>query len=354
MFYKDDYDLAQTYGAKAFEVMGKYKIAPHPHNYETWYAYTGRRNPELTKQIDERISADLAFDPDFSRALYEEYIQQGSEIEATQTAGARLSVEIDRILRLVGSASDNSSELTDSVVAVRDTLTQETSSADVVAAVDAIVNATRIMETRSQELDRRLQETKSEVEELQENLENARSEARTDGLTGIGNRKAFDETLLREMTASMEEGTPMCLLMSDIDHFKKFNDKWGHRTGDQVLRLAAACIRSNIKGRDTPTRYGGEEFAVILPNTRLEDAVILGEQIREAVRSRELVKKTSGETLGRITMSFGLAEFFPGEPLSELIERADACLYAAKHNGRDRLETERSLGAQPAAKDSTA
>jgi diguanylate cyclase len=123
--------------------------------------------------------------------------------------------------------------------------------------------------------------------------------------------------------------------MCDIDHFKKFNDSWGHQTGDQVLRLVANCLSDNVKGRDTAARYGGEEFVVLLRGTALADAARIADQIRHGVEGKKLVKKSTGDVLGTITISIGVAQFAPGETIEAVVRRADTCLYGAKHHGRN-------------------
>jgi diguanylate cyclase len=125
--------------------------------------------------------------------------------------------------------------------------------------------------------------------------------------------------------------------MTGIDHFKTFDDTYGHLTGDQVLRLVALSVKQNVKGQDMAARYGGEEFAIILPNTVLRSAVTVAEHIRRAVMSKELMKRSTGEHLGRITISIGVAMLRPGDTAQSLIGRADACLYAAKRAGRNRV-----------------
>jgi diguanylate cyclase len=122
-----------------------------------------------------------------------------------------------------------------------------------------------------------------------------------------------------------------------------FNDTWGHQTGDQVLRLVAMTLKSNIKGKDIAARYGGEEFAAVLPSTDLEGAVIVADNIRKAIQAKELLKRSTNEKLGRITASFGVALFRRGDTSASLIERADRCLYAAKHAGRNRVLSENEL-----------
>ena len=129
-------------------------------------------------------------------------------------------------------------------------------------------------------------------------------------------------------------------MMTDIDHFKRFNDSYGHLTGDQVLRLVAMSVKQNVKGQDVAARYGGEEFAVVLPNTVLRSAITVADHIRRAVMTKELMKRSTGEHLGRVTISIGVAVLKPNDTPATLIERADGCLYAAKRSGRNRVISE--------------
>jgi diguanylate cyclase len=128
--------------------------------------------------------------------------------------------------------------------------------------------------------------------------------------------------------------------MADIDHFKRFNDSFGHQIGDQVLKLVAQTLSDSLKGRDMPTRYGGEEFAVILPQTRLKDAATVADQMRTTLQKRRLVGKDSRDDYGAITLSFGVAQYRSGEHLADFLARADAALYHAKREGRNRVSTE--------------
>ncbi|HYS44946.1 MAG TPA: GGDEF domain-containing protein, partial [Rhizomicrobium sp.] len=173
-----------------------------------------------------------------------------------------------------------------------------------------------------------------QVTELRTKLADVRKESMTDPLTNIANRKAFDEAVRAAMTAA-QDGEAVSLLMCDIDHFKTFNDTWGHQTGDQVLRLVATCLSENVKGRDTAARYGGEEFAVLLRGIGLDAATRVADQIRTTVETKKLVKKSTGDILGTITISIGVAQIAPGDTVEGAVRRADACLYGAKHNGRN-------------------
>ncbi|MDQ4134617.1 MAG: GGDEF domain-containing protein, partial [Pseudomonadota bacterium] len=165
----------------------------------------------------------------------------------------------------------------------------------------------------------------------------------TDPLTGISNRKHFEEMLIKAIEHAGAHKLPLALILIDIDHFKRFNDTYGHLTGDQVLRLVGVTMRERVRSKATLARFGGEEFGVILPETSLESARSTAEQIRENVMSRELVKRSTGESLGKVTVSLGIASFRKGDTAISLLERADQCMYMAKRAGRNRTVTDAEL-----------
>jgi diguanylate cyclase len=203
--------------------------------------------------------------------------------------------------------------------------------------VESLVKSTREMRDTNKALEERLALSKTEISNLQHSLDAIRAESLTDPLTGLGNRKYFDRSIDSAVQSALASGEPLSLLMFDIDHFKSFNDSYGHLTGDQVLRLVGMSLKQTIKGQDITARYGGEEFAVVLPNTALRQALTVADHIRRAVMAKELKKKSTGEILGRVTISVGVSMLKPGDDTDSLIERADACLYAAKRNGRNRV-----------------
>lgn len=205
------------------------------------------------------------------------------------------------------------------------------------AIVESLVQSANEMQRNNKALEDRLQASRQAITQPQQNLEVVRTESLTDPLTGLSNRKFFDQSLDKLIANATEHIEPLSLVMTDIDHFKVFNDTWGHLTGDQVLRLVATAVKHNVKGQDIAARYGGEEFAVILPNTVLRSALTVAGHIRRAVMSKELMKRSTGQNLGRVTISLGVAQLHRGDTAQSLIARADACLYAAKRNGRNRV-----------------
>jgi diguanylate cyclase len=250
-------------------------------------------------------------------------------------------------MSMIDVAVGRTSSYTESLADVSDRLGSAADRDGLRAIVECLVRSTREMEQTNQSLEIRLKASKQEINQLQENLETVRNESLTDPLTGLANRKYFDQMLYQAVARSRANDEPLSLLLTDIDHFKKFNDSYGHLTGDQVLRLVAHAVRQNVKGQDLAARYGGEEFAIILPGTMQRQALTIADHIRRSVVLKELIKRSTGENLGRITISVGVATLQPGEAAPALIERADACLYAAKRNGRNCIVGECDLEAMP-------
>ena len=186
-------------------------------------------------------------------------------------------------------------------------------------------------------LEKRLADSTAEVNRLKAHLEQVRRDATTDSLTNLANRKAFDEEAAKAIAEALESGETLTMAVLDIDHFKSFNDTWGHQSGDQVIRFVASVIGRTGAPPRFAARYGGEEFAMIFPN---EDAALVTgvlEDVRVEISSRMLKRRSTNEDLGQITISAGLAELGPGDDLHRLMDRADEALYASKHAGRNRV-----------------
>ena len=183
----------------------------------------------------------------------------------------------------------------------------------------------------------RLQQSQQQMEKLRANLSDSQRLGMLDALTLLKNRHWLDANLPKEIQAATEAKEPLSLVVADVDHFKRINDSFGHAVGDEILRLFAELLSKNIKGRDTAVRFGGEEFIVILPQTPIEGAQNLGEQIRVGLQSKKWMHNKTGQPIGKVTASFGVAQLRDGEDGQTLFERADAKLYEAKAAGRNRV-----------------
>jgi diguanylate cyclase len=326
----------QALAKTALALMGECGVIATPENFELFYAYASGENPAITQAMGALISARRPFTPDTLLDLRLRCLSGARAARAMEDLGSNMRSVIDDVLGKLEASARDTSNYKNALSAATGELGNERTPADLRSLVDGLIAATRAMEARTKSLEGELQASSQQVNELRSKLDNVRKESMTDPLTGIANRKAFDDAVRQALEQlGVGSGEEISLLLCDIDNFKKFNDTWGHQTGDQVLRLVASCMAENVKGRDTAARYGGEEFAVLLRGTSLAAATQVANQIRAAVQTKKLVKKSTGDVLGTITISIGVAQFMMGEAADGAIRRADACLYGAKHHGRN-------------------
>ena len=342
-----DKERTEAFAKEALRWLTTRGIAPTPQNFELAYAYASGENPNLKSTLESLAGSDCKFEPSVMNILHQRYFRAPRHDDAVADVGEKITAELDSILQMLEDAAQDHSAFGHTLSKASGELGAGTlGEHGVKALIGQLVSATRTMESRSKLLEQQLHTSSREVTDLRDRLELVRRESLTDQLTGIPNRKAFDDEIESAMEQAQETGEPLCLVMCDIDHFKKFNDTWGHSTGDQVLRLVGNCLSENVKGRDTAARYGGEEFAVILPHTDAKGAFSLADQLRTKVESKKLVKKSTGDILGIITISAGVTQYRAGESVDEFIQRADTCLYAAKHAGRNRVMGDAEYAAQ--------
>ena len=311
-----------------------------PRNYEIWYVYATGYNAPLNKVINETLARNGKLTEADLEQIYETYLSHIKTTDRIDKVGARVIGEIDDVMVLLTDGLSMSTSYGASLDGATEKLSDAKTGEQVKAIVQSLMKSTHEMRETNKALEERLTLSKNEISNLQQSLEAIRAESLTDPLTGLGNRKYFDRMIEMAVQNALAVGEPLSLLMFDIDHFKSFNDSYGHLTGDQVLRLVGLSLKQTIKGQDITARYGGEEFAVVLPNTALRQALTVADHIRRAVMAKELKEKSTGEILGRVTISVGVSMLKPGDDTDSLIERADACLYAAKRNGRNRVVCE--------------
>ena len=311
-----------------------------PRNDEIGYVYATGYNAALNKIINETLARNGKLTESDLEQIYDTYLSQLKASERIDKVGARVIGEIDDVMKLITEALGMSSNYGATLDGASSKLATVQTKEQLRPIVELLVKSTREMRETNKALEERLTLSKSEIGNLQQSLEAIRAESLTDPLTGLGNRKYFDRMIEMAAQNALANNEPLSLLMFDIDHFKAFNDSYGHLTGDQVLRLVGMSLKQTIKVQDITARYGGEEFAVVLPNTALRQALTVADHIRRAVMAKELKKKSTGEILGRVTISVGVSMLKVGDDTDALIERADACLYAAKRNGRNRVVCE--------------
>ena len=336
----DEHERTMAFAEIALGQIRALRQPATPRHFEIWYTYATGYSPSLNQMVNDLLTRSGTLSDVDINHIFETYISADRLTDRIDDVGSQVMGEIEQVMAMIGTAAGNASSYTESLVDVTQQLGVAADEPAVRVIVEGLVQATKVMEKNNQALEARLSASKQEITELQQNLEAVRSESLTDPLTALANRKYFDDALIKAMADARSKGEPLSLMMTDIDHFKKFNDNYGHLTGDQVLRLVAASAKQNVKGQDIAARYGGEEFAIVLPNTMLRAALTIADQIRRWVMTKELMKRSTGEHLGRVTISVGVATLQKSDTAQSLLERADTGLYAAKRNGRNRVISE--------------
>ena len=329
---------AKEYFQQAMERMQSLEIAPTPVMYELWYVYCSGENPALSHAV-EMAENDGALSEVECLKLHQEYLSHDRRINVVQEAGEQIQTTIRDVNDLVSDVSDLTGKYSDTLNEVTDRLeghdyTQE----EIQGFLAGIAEDTKTILEKNTNLESELAKQAEAMAELQGDLDRAQREMMLDSLTNIANRKAFDQkvsALVEEARA--DEEASFSMIFMDIDHFKAFNDQYGHQVGDQVLRLVARTLIDGLKGQDFVARYGGEEFVILLPHTNQHGAQRVGDNLREAVAAKEVINRGTGRSMGRITLSGGVTEFYNEDTVDDMIERADEALYMAKNKGRNMI-----------------
>jgi diguanylate cyclase len=306
-----------------------------PFAYTIWYEYLAGGNPGLVVAVDEWLAQGKAMDATAVEHLFGKHVAD-LDIDVArklQSGAFRILEEISRHTAEVdSSAQEFGSRLEKNVSRL-----SEKPGEDVLGEVMAALQAdTGKMQEAVHTLAANLQASRKGVEELKGALDNAQREMISDPMTGVFNRRGF-EIKLGEMLDKAREGVPLCLLMADIDHFKKVNDTFGHLFGDKVIGAVASALTANVKGQDTVARLGGEEFGILLPDTDPHGGMLLAEKVRAAVERGKIRQNGKADSVGGVTISLGLTAYIPGESIDAFIGRADNALYASKGGGRNRV-----------------
>ncbi len=344
---KDNQSIHQ-YAKQALALMAKYGIPPTPNNYAVWYTHTTNESTSLSERITQHIKVGQPFDTPVNQALYE---QHTNHIEQTQNQNKAMHDTQDVLtdaLEVITSIITEADSHNDTIqTRLDDIIDHKEDTQNVTNVIEALVAAAKEMKKSSLHMRNNLDESRKEVEGLKQNLAKVSEEADHDFLTGVYNRKALDANLDELLKQAAMTGQDLCFVMIDIDHFKDFNDSYGHLIGDEVLKMVAKILNKSLKGKDIVARFGGEEFAIVLPSTPIGNAVSVADNIRRSIANKELMHRSSGTSFGSVTVSMGVASYqYPDDTLESLIERADTALYRSKRGGRNRV-TQETVTGQP-------
>lgn len=332
---------AVVYSERAISMMRTLHILPTPKHYAVFFSCAAGQPSELVKEIEKLVEAKEYFTEELLDHLYNNYIGEAQSRTVQDTAASAkkiLSEMVANVAQFTGATQSVSQEVSHQLEGLDTPITEDS----IRQMAKTVMDSAQMIVDSSGTVNEQLANAQREISDLRENLAKATTESERDFLTGSFNRKAFDKRLLAHLEEAESNEMELTIIMLDIDHFKTFNDNFGHLIGDEVLKIVAKTLTDSVKGMDTVARFGGEEFVVILPRTPIGGGMIVAETIRKTIASKELKRKSTGEHYGQVTVSLGVASYrhHHHDTPQGLIKRADEALYRSKKAGRNRVTQE--------------
>ncbi|KOO15676.1 diguanylate cyclase [Vibrio xuii] len=332
----DDFKKSTANLKKAVPLMMKHHVAATPANYALWYTYVDNVIPQLNRELDGVIENYGVCPPAAGEQLYNNHIASRAETDMHDLR-ANIEILVNEVASSVSDTLTDTSQFSkmidksfDSLERVED---ESMSLEEVMKVIRQLVVESREIRHSTRFLNSQLENATNEIQQLKSQLAEVQQDALFDSLTSLYNRRAFDG----DLNTLCRSEQKMCLILADIDHFKSFNDTYGHLFGDTVIKAIARRIQLSCRDGIHAYRFGGEEFALIVPNKSLRIARQFAESLRRAIEKLSIKDRRTSEQVGNTTISLGVAELQPGEPADALIERADKLLYEAKELGRNRV-----------------
>lgn len=316
--------------------LARAKLPINPINYALMYEYCIGRNQSLNQLLEEVLSGKRILTPADSDNLYRIHIL-GATSDRLELVGNKVRNILDTTSDLLHGTGDDIEQYSRELERTKTKLDHPHDPADVRPLVSGLMVATHTMVASNTALNQELDLRTSEIERLKKDIETIRSQASLDSLTGVANRKTFDDSLQKALREQREGSTKTCLLLVDLDKFKHINDTYGHLVGDRVLCFVADTLNEAVRGSDTVARYGGEEFVIILLKSTPDGAMKIADSIRKSIAEARIRRGQGGDTLGQITVSIGVSYASVGAAPDTLIELADQAMYKSKREGRNRV-----------------
>jgi len=333
--YNHTIEQSKKYSDLAMSRIATENLPCTPDIFELFYAYYSDNNPEIVRSIDIMMSQNFELTLDRCKELHTRILNSNKSKETLERAEHIVGTTLADVDDMVGSFRESNEGFSGSLDSITNNIASAVEPDQLRVLLGSVMSETQKMVSENQVLETKLEKSSKTMTELKEEMETVREEAFTDSLTGIANRKKFDLEVVRLVAETRDEKKPLSMIFIDIDHFKSFNDAYGHQIGDQVLRLVAKTFQESLKGRDFSCRYGGEEFVILLPETDQHGAAQIANILRESIKNKEIKNRHTGESLTRVTISAGISEIGNDENIADWIERADQALYQAKKKGRD-------------------
>jgi len=336
MRYTEPKDRSAELLRVALGHMGRHEAAFNPVTFTLWYEYAAGINPGLHAAIEQLIAAKAPLGDATVAKLYDQHIVP-NDAAAVQHVGG----ELQKVMSAIASSASQTGERAGLFGAQLDDLSLALRSNDVATLspqLDEALAGTAEMKVSADALQQQVVAGQSEIARLRTDLDRARGEALLDPLTRILNRKGFDQRIAALLREPAVGDRAHCLVMLDIDHFKKVNDAHGHVMGDRVIQGIGEILRHCVTNpQHAAARYGGEEFAIVLPHSSVAEAQELAEQVRLRAKAMKIRNRNTQEVLFTVTISGGVAALRDGDDAHALVGRADGALYVSKNGGRDRV-----------------
>jgi diguanylate cyclase len=336
MHYDQTPDAAAEILRMILPTLSRLDLPVNPINYALWYEYYLGRHDDLNAELEAVTSGTKPYSAKIAERLFANFVVMPG-VDKFQNIGRDITRMLAELIRLVGELGVGAKDF-------RIVLEHCSGNLDEVDSLEQFRELVRQMveETRSMlETNRRFQDqlagTSSDIDMLRQELAEIRQQVSQDPLTGVANRRAFDETLAKTIEMAAMEERSICLMMLDIDRFKEINDRHGHLIGDKVIKYVATTLKRLVRGGDFVARYGGEEFGIILDDTPEKGAIIVAENVRATIEQAMLKRTDTGDPIGTVTVSIGISRYGKGDTGESLLDRADRALYHAKQEGRNRV-----------------
>ncbi len=335
-----EFEQAVRLSHEALAHAERHRSPPQPPAYEVWYNYAAGDDPALRERIDRELVKTNVVDLTKIEEIYREHFLEQRLAKEMTAIGDELHAGVRRAVDMLRDGLGENERFVGSLREAQDRISRASRKDEARRAAAELLELARAHVSQFEALNGELDKVRAQALELQEEMQRLRTTAYLDHLTQIWNRRHMDEVLDRDILAARRTNQPLSFALIDLDDFKQLNDTHGHTIGDAVLKHTAGLIKRNVKGQDTPARFGGEEFAIILPKTSLFNARHLVDDIRQQLYETDFVLSRERRPIGQVSASIGLTQLLPDDTKEAMIARADKLLYRAKQQGKNRVESD--------------
>ena len=333
VYTEDDAQKASENLRQVIPLINKHKTPVNPVNYAVWYEYVSGDNKQLNKALDERLNSRLPITTELTQSLYEKYVlfDMPERLESTNNGIEKV---VNQTLSQITKARHVASECASDLSGTQDELVGYSDINELKSIVSNILSNTQTLTSTSQDLKSELEKSSIEIEQLKSELETVKEISRTDGLTGLLNRRTFDQEL---ESICKQQQFNVGLILFDLDHFKKLNDSMGHLVGDKVLQYFSNMLNKYAGKDHIAARFGGEEMVMIVFDKSNTEIINFSNKIRVELAESRLKHKKDDSLIGPVTVSIGVSFFQAGDTPNSFLDRADQALYTSKDSGRNKV-----------------